>query len=74
MRISHRHNVKALIRLWPEFHPGYVRIIQCKALMAQNLPKRGCVTMTLRCILPLLPTTTNLLSLATDAKDVRINV
>lgn len=44
--------------------------------MAQNLPKLGCVTMTLRCILPLLPTTTTtiLLSLATDAKDVRINV
>lgn len=39
----------------PEFHPEHARIIQCKAPAAENLPKLGCLAITLRHILSLLP-------------------
>lgn len=60
----------------PESPPGYVRIVQCKSQMVENLPKLSCIAITLRCMLSLLPTKKEqiFLALATDAKEVRMNV
>lgn len=60
----------------PEFPPGYVRIVQCKSQMVENLPKLSYIAIILRCIPSLPPTKKEqfFLSLANDAKEVRMNV